>query len=56
MQYLNKTFSVPTCTQPMTDSQYEVAVGVRCPDCLMPFGTGIHLVDAVCECQQNRNE
>lgn len=45
----------------MTDKQYEVAVGVRCPDCLMLLNNRIHLVSAVCECkgfapEQNRNE
>jgi hypothetical protein len=56
MLYTQKTFSVPTTSQPMTDSQYELAVGLRCPDWRLMYAAGIHLVSAVCECQQNRNE
>lgn len=33
MQYLNKRFTFPTTTRSMSDTEYEVAVGLRCAVC-----------------------
>jgi hypothetical protein len=32
MQYVNKTFTLPTTTKRMTQTDYEIAVGLRHPD------------------------
>jgi hypothetical protein len=32
MQYLNKKFSLPACIKRMTQTDYEIAVGLRHPD------------------------
>jgi len=32
MQYLNKTFTLPTTSRKMTQTDYEIAVGLRNPD------------------------
>jgi len=32
MQYLNKTFTLPTTSKRMTQTDYEIAVGLRNPD------------------------
>ena len=44
MQYRNKTFTLPVNTRQMTDEDYEIAVGVRCPECRKPTD--------VCECEK----
>lgn len=33
MLYRNKSFSVPVGNAKLTDEQYEIAVGLRCPEC-----------------------
>lgn len=35
MRYTQTTFTLPTASVPMTDEAYEIAVGLRCPDCRM---------------------
>jgi hypothetical protein len=32
MQYVNKTFTLPTTSKRMTQTDYEIAVGLRHPD------------------------
>lgn len=32
MQYVNKTFTLPTVNKKMTQTEYEIAVGLRTPD------------------------
>lgn len=48
MLYQQKSFSLSTTTKPMTDEQYQIAMGLRCPDC--------HLMADDCGCVQARNE
>jgi hypothetical protein len=33
MQYVNKTFTLPSTNKRMTQEEYEVAVGLRCAVC-----------------------
>jgi hypothetical protein len=33
MKYQNKSFSSPVCTSKITEIEFEIAVGVRCPLC-----------------------
>lgn len=33
MQYINPTFTTPTSNGRLSDIEYELAVGLRCPKC-----------------------
>gem|GEM_PF-5677341 len=33
MKYLDQSFTVSTSRRRITDSEYEIAVGLRCPKC-----------------------
>ena len=38
MKYENPTFTLPVSNRPITQTDYEIAVGLRCPKCQALLG------------------